>query len=555
MIDSQLHPLDEVQLFGHTIHGLIRGVVSARVYEVDGVAFPLPASYNLGLATQQVAQIVRKPGIAEVPLAPEVLEAERAQGRVWQNYAMLRGNLSLFGKQLGGWIYFDSAGDRWLIRPESLPSLTVGGSYTATFSIRPFGYLDDEPVTPREVTLVLANTQQSTSPGTSRFVAVETVRSDGGQALLRLSLNGYTAGYLAVGVTGDGDEIALSLSVLRSEAQTLGSWTNNTADLNLTTSAVYRLLATTSPEGLTPAYEFPPEGATVTWEPDGLLRIDNSNQAGAAASIIQASYTAGRTDRLVALVYDDTDQLVEFTYDTTYVLDLDYPDFDVEVSGSASITATSGGLNQATTGAINITMTRNVTNRAAVIVSLRRDGVLVASDEGEVIYTGTQVFDGSFESPGFTYYPESGQWRMQQYPTTWTSQLGAESLDVPPPFAVSATSSEGSSIAPVNRFWGVNNIFPSSGERDAYGVSAFLQITNSSFEVVREEWDCDGRNGGAVFSRLHRVGTPTTRYELAMAYTHAELLARGVAPPETAYNPVTHEIAVDNTDGPVVGFV
>jgi len=556
MIELGQHPADEVTLFGHTIHGLLRISGSLRWVEVDGELFPLPDAYNQGLETRRVAQVVKKPGVGAVALTAEQLASERAMGRVWQNYAMLRGNLSMFGMPLGGWIYFDSLGDRWLIRPESMPSLTAGASYSITFSIRPFGYLDEEPATPRTVTVTLANTQQSTSPGLVRFVEVDTVRGDGAQALLRVALNGYTAGYLAVDVSGDGDAIALTLSVLRSEAAVLGTWTNNTANLNLAPSGVYRLVATPTPPGLLPSYTFPPGGATVTWTADHLVRIENTNLAGAFATVLQASYTAGRTGRLLALVYDETDQLVEFTYDTTYALNLDYPHFDVEVSGSASITANSGGLaNKATVGTINISMARSVTNRVAVVVSLRRDGVLLASDEGEVLYTGTQTYSGSFVNPNFGYDASAAEWRMVEYPTNWSSQSGSEALTVPEPFAASAVSAPFSLLAPVTRFWGVNAMYPSTGERDAYGIGAFLQISDSINQQMREEWRDGLPNGGVTLSRRHRVASTSTEYELVMAYPHAELVARGAGPAGTAYHPVTHVIATDNENGPASGFV
>lgn len=557
MIETQFHPLDEIKLFGHTVHGLIRGTVSLKTYEVDGVLHPLPAGYDLGFGgTPGVLQIVRHPGAPAVELEPEVNAVEREAGRVWQNFALLQRSGSIFGQTPGGWIYIDADGARWLIRPVSLPLATVGSGLAIDFTIRPFGYLDEPAVEPREVEAGLAGIGQSiTSPSSQRFLSLHTVNSSGSHAVLMMSMPtlGVPMGFLSVSVSGAGDEIALELSVLRTEAETLGEW-SNTLTSNSAPTTSWRLAAEPVPL-ITGDYEFPPSGATITFTPTGVVARPGGELGGAEATVMTAHHEAGRTGRLMALIYDNADELVPLTYDTEYVLDTDYPDFDVEVSGSVSVTGTGGGTQtKPWVGTMTLDMSRSVSTSASAYVSIRRAGELVVRAGATQSQSGNQSLNMSYTNQQMGYSSLLG-WTYAPF-GTWSHMDSGADFVSDDAWPVSVNSPAGTDVGGALIL--VGSVYPRTDQqRDALGIDAKVQLLDELYRTVQLTWPVDWMAEAERLQRRHTVASSVTVAECGLVFPHAELLWRGESPPGAVYDPVGQVIATDTntSDGLAVAFV
>lgn len=400
MIELGQHPADEVTLFGHTVHGLVKGTVSDKVCVIDGVEHPLPRDYPL--QGPETLQIVRHPAAGPVPLAPEVLAAERAEGRVWQNYALIKGDsFYLYGQALGGYIHIDSLGRRWAVVINSLPDATPGAPYSLTLDCRPFGYLDGAPedMAPVELHVTCADIQQITIG--QRFVRWGMADSTGSRIILMLApktpSDALPSGFLQIQISDTAGELAATLSVLRSQEAVRGEWSNTHEAVDdpytLLDNRHYLpggpLTGADYPAGPETPY-FPAGGGTITLTVDTVYSIPTwINVDNALVGSIEAS--CERTGRILALAFDEADVLVEYTVDTTIDYTANLPEYTGTAAGT--LTAYGDGVPAQTksswSGSVAGSISRTVSESLTKRITLRRNGAAVYTIVDEASYSAT----------------------------------------------------------------------------------------------------------------------------------------------------------------------
>lgn len=128
-------PLTLVDLFGHPFHGLCK---DGTLHLPNGQTMSYPQPSNGDVHVQRV------PGAAGgAGLTPEQLAAETAAGHTWIDYGLLSGgSLQFWGHDIGGWIYIDPDGARWLVRLMTMP---VAAGATMTVRLVRFGEFGGEP--------------------------------------------------------------------------------------------------------------------------------------------------------------------------------------------------------------------------------------------------------------------------------------------------------------------------------------------------------------------------------------------------------------------------
>jgi hypothetical protein len=241
------YPQSRVSLLGSPLHGLVKGGQITLANNATR-AYPQPAgSFDMAGATYSV----ERPGMPAVSLTPEQAAEATANGWQWRNRAMLSGSQrELYGKPLGGWIYIDSAGDRWLVTNtiesqstdfvtalSGTVTLTRFGdfgkpteSHTYSVSLTDLGQAPGQPEP-----LKMYNTFSSLVEISSAGLDVYALSPDGARAAIMINTTSqelpsiygrdlhyrYALGWLELAITGAGAAAGVSLSVLRTRAQTL----------------------------------------------------------------------------------------------------------------------------------------------------------------------------------------------------------------------------------------------------------------------------------------------------------------------------------------------
>lgn len=569
MIELGQHPADEVTLFGHTAHGLVKGTISNLRCVVDGVEYPLPSDYELpGPAT---LQIVQHPAAGPVALSPEVLAAERAEGRVWQNYALIKGDsFYLYGQALGGYIHIDSLGRRWAVVIGNPPAATPGAPYSLTLDCRPFGYLDGAPegMEPVELTATCADIQQIGSG--ERWVYQCMADSTGSRIILMLvpktPSDALPSGFLQIQISDTAGELAATLSVLRSQEAVRGEWSN-------THEAVddpYTLLDDHSylpggpltgadyPAGPETPY-FPAGGGTITHTVDTVYSVPAEGGVDHAfVGSIEAS--CGRTGRVLALAFDEADVLVEYTVDTTIDYTASLPEYTGTVAGTLTAygdgipAQAAGSWSGSVAGSISRTVSESLTKR----LTLRRNGSAVYTIVDEASYSATltsalpsaawwrPVLNGLWHSVDdhITYATSSNGssfplWRTESKPASY-SHGGNWPESWTAPVAVSE-----SGILALNQFpWG----------DDGTGSSADQLYMAFSPYAYRVWVDMESA------TLCERRGTaPSAHWNGVRAYAHATVTLEDMyyssgGGRRIAYHPVEHTTYID-TDNSSPSYV
>lgn len=215
----------------------------------------LSISYPAGIGTSQRSGntfLMASPSAPPLDRAPEDLSADQAAGMEWRRTATLAGeSMALHGRNLGGWLYIDPAGEAW--RVTGLNSLQItGNSISRTITLSRFGVLGGSPEV-YTYSVSLGDLGQSTpaidesGSGylTRKFVELFDVTQDGSAAVFRIALYheieniqlgryqdrglladwcGIPIGWLKMQISGPGREAAVSLQVERTREQTLGAW-------------------------------------------------------------------------------------------------------------------------------------------------------------------------------------------------------------------------------------------------------------------------------------------------------------------------------------------
>ncbi|WP_339521722.1 hypothetical protein [Pseudomonas sp. EA_35y_Pfl2_R111] len=562
MISDQFHPLDELGLFGHTIHGLVTGSIVSAFVEVDGVQFPLPADYEVAEGT---LQIVRHPDAGPVALSPEVLAAERVAGRVWQNFALVKegaGWLSIFGKRVHGWIFIDSLGQRWLARPLSLPNAVSGSPYSFTLRMVPFGYLDGAPMEPVELELTCPDIAQVT--GGNRFVRLITANSTGTRGVLQLVPttpgNALPSGFLEITISDVGGVPSAALSVLLSQEGARGEWdtthptTTSPASLftyhNLLVAA--ELAGAVYPEGPDIPY-FPDGGGTATVTVTGLVETP----VGAGLDIYakgNVSISCGRTGRVLTMAFDDTDTLVPLTFDTRYDYAASVPEWSGEAGGVITSSGDDVHINEypwTVVDAPSVEVSRTMSESVESTITVRRGGV-------EAFHvTNRRSYSASLTAE---LEPYAGAWGWAAgYIGRWAGAgmfAFAERVDTSAATSPAGATAEKGGPWPETTATIPDNVlgngavtylssFPlGTTERDADVLDfAFTVAYRFEFDVERATLD-ELADGGTVVR------------EIGLVFPHAELLARGLDRTRAvAYDPISHAVSVADEVGQLISYV
>lgn len=424
MIETSFSIGDEIERFGNTAHGLaLNPFYGERLLRVGGWLFPMPFTWqwSTGDANWEAfdVHLLRVPGVPSVDISPEEAEAEAAQGRTWQNYALLSTNyLAMLGQPLMGWVCIDTVGNRWLIKTS--PSF-FGGSIngdaplTLQVSAVPFGYLDEKPVAPVVQSVTLDDIGQSSgetppaSPDNALYPWVCSVSSDGRRVVIEL--RGRTspslpntarsvsapAGFLLLELIGPGPNFQLSLSVLRTRLQAMG---------------VFEQQRNGAPGRLN-AIRW--ETTKTSREVNGVPGADYVCTAiGIEQKEPQADYTPfsgsgwvgeKRLRRVVALVFDEADVLVELAYSVEYFVEYNYPAFTGTVGGAVS------GWLADSSPYTNSNISNTVTGQFSRVSTEVVHGEIALLRDGEEISRGgwrqTQTINERFTySPSYTQTPD-----------------------------------------------------------------------------------------------------------------------------------------------------
>lgn len=234
-------------------HGLVQAG-SLTLPNGASMAYPQPAAPVAVISGSPVSMPdtlgstyrVAVPGLPDVSRTPDELAADAVAGREWRNEALLSGGrFQLYGKQLDGWIYIDTAGDRWLVTCSTFNESALypfNAAFNATLVLSRFGDFGAAAET-YSYPISLSDWQQtgavffsesggSPSTVTSGRLTVDAIKSDGSAAVVMVHLRRVLApsvdpmvrwplGFLEINLSGPGSSATAAITVIRSRAQTL----------------------------------------------------------------------------------------------------------------------------------------------------------------------------------------------------------------------------------------------------------------------------------------------------------------------------------------------
>lgn len=561
MSDAKRFLLDEVARIGHTWHGLaFGGEFAPKVWSPYGtwdLPFYAPADYD--------THLLKVPGVPDLDMTEEQWEAEAAVGRVWQNYALLSGStLQLFGKPLNGWVVIDEAGGRWLVRTS--PSVINGrvnknSPLTLTLSIVPFGYLGAEEASPVTVSTTLtdlgqASTGETVMPGDPEVVMrVGSISSNGRKVVIELHSwvntgntnispsNFMPSGFLMLELSGAGPSFAASLSVLRTRATVLGSTIKPTITGTWAAWAVEFVKVSEEPA------PSPPGATLVTFRAGDMKKTSADLPIATRYTLFQCSgtATAQRQNRLIALLFDEADALVEFSCTHRYTLSQDHGAPSVVASGTLTCLRTDAGdyINSGI-GDMVVTPKAEGTGYRRVSMSIYRDGAEVLSAELKINHQFTRIYSQALNGIGEVffrdgYYPcfdtEQGEEEVEQ---SWTMSVGETTvagsytghdyrygIGVDTPVWPNLFTLLGASLRPVSisLVWG----------EDSYLRNANWSITRPSNQLTAMSWGEDS-SGVSLFRTAKIIAT-------GAEVVPADIPATVNFSVAASYHPVTKEIA------------
>lgn len=326
-------------------HGLVRaGVLTLPNGQTKAYPSPPPNERRTGDTF-----LVQVPGVPEVVRTPEEQAADTAAGRQWWNKAIISsGKFLLYGKSVDGWVYCDPDGARWRVDGLTFEPLSGNAGSWPVKLVRFGEFRGDEESYSH--TVALGNLGQSTPTLTNvsqTTLQVRDIAPDGSRALLAIVAqrgifsggglwpDGSAArwmpalGWLELTISGKGAEAVLSLSVLHTRAQTIGTYD---ADLGDWAPTAYYWLERTrkviSP-GSPFIVEFTPtvhttsteEGQQTGWTALGIARPGN------------ASMYEERTGVILAVWYSADGTYQRLTYDVRVTLDWEAAGVEWSYSG------------------------------------------------------------------------------------------------------------------------------------------------------------------------------------------------------------------------------
>lgn len=239
MISFSALPLLKPQVFGCPYHGLVQGGELLLPNE-ETISYPQPEMRTYPYTCGET-HLIAIPGAPGAQRSEEQQAEDSAQGWQWLDKAILAGGRQqLHGTNVNGWVYVDPNGDRWrVVHPFTGAVFDITAPYSANLSLHRFGVFGGEPAT-HSRPMSLSDWGQSTPDlGTLSNVRLrlESVSSDGTAAIIMIyvdapgsSLPFYRAplGFLLLEISGAAETATVSLSVLRTRAQTVGEVQNDT---------------------------------------------------------------------------------------------------------------------------------------------------------------------------------------------------------------------------------------------------------------------------------------------------------------------------------------
>lgn len=422
--------LGEVVRWGNHNHGLALMGGSAPALMIDGVQHELKDAIRQSLFDGTVGvprddegstHLVRVPGVPDLDMTPEELQAEREAGRAWQNYALLSGSpLALLGEQLNGWICIDPAGERWLV--QSAPGSTSprygyassAGALTFNLQVRPFGYFEEgaEEADPVTVSATLGNIGQANPPGltppngSTLVMRIASVASHGRAVIISLlptktnppDARDLPYGFLLLELGGPGPNFTATLSVLRTRAQCFGTFNNTTVggiklgqlalDLKTTVLIDERDSSGNILHGEA-FYEATNVRTLQPGDPGWQYGYSTTTYRFTTGTGVQYAYMR---DRLVQLTFDDQDQLVETALDWEEDYESAYAVPVVVPSGGYTLVVGSAVVGSRT-GTVRLTVTLDITASLERRVRLKRNGEVMSSYTLNSATTANRTYD------------------------------------------------------------------------------------------------------------------------------------------------------------------
>tara|TARA_R110001583_G_scaffold195522_3_gene375178 strand:- start:17150 stop:18787 length:1638 start_codon:yes stop_codon:yes gene_type:complete len=237
------HPLAKLGAFGSPYHGLVTG---GSLTLPTGAAITYPQPFGAWPDLAGATHMVRHPSAPTLSSTPLQDAIYASHGHQWRDVAMLSGSrMQLYGVPLDGWIYIDSAGDRWLVKTGTLTTAYQTWATGLLFSVtlERFGDLG-RPAEIYTYSVSLSDVGQATPDATfggvsqtQGWVSLWAVQPQGQAAAFMLHPTPRTAmsagssvidnhvhyalGWLELSITGLGGAASVSLSVLRTRAQTI----------------------------------------------------------------------------------------------------------------------------------------------------------------------------------------------------------------------------------------------------------------------------------------------------------------------------------------------
>lgn len=231
-------------VWGNPWHGPVLRVGSQFILTLpNGQTMVYPTSVTSSRRTGDT-YLVKVPGVADVVRTPEEAADDIARGRQWWNQAILSSQtFHLYGKALNGWIYCDPAGARWRVTGLNNVGISSNsGSWSVTLTR--FGEFQGEPQA-FSYTVSLGDLGQA-GPALSNLASlqfqVRDLKPDGSGALVAIvATRGISSesglwpefssdrwfpvvGWLELSISGAGATATLSLSVLHTRAETIGTY-------------------------------------------------------------------------------------------------------------------------------------------------------------------------------------------------------------------------------------------------------------------------------------------------------------------------------------------
>lgn len=483
--------------------------------------------------------VVRVPGVPNLEFTPEEIADHTAKGRAWRNHALLCGSgLRLNGRELGGWVCIDSAGERWLIKPTGSPSLlfgnaTIGSSLTLSFSVVPFGYIGQPPAAPITISGTLSDIQQGgeTLGGEPRVrMRPASISSNGRVVIVALYPKGTSAttsdfacGWLRLELTGTGPSFAVSLTVIYSRTESLGVLESSDVDTIAGHWLTYDVPATAA-------------GLTISGTCEG-IGFYNPGLARDTWPIGRRTMISNRIGRILSLVFDEVDTLVTVTADLKWQRIQDWPTPTMQSATGTLSAAFSPGINTSTsTGSIAVEVLREGTDITTQEVIISRDGDVADSCHYEINQSVSEVvmmgindpIPATLSPPQFItpsdYAPPYGSWSM-----VTTFELNGTDV-----YSYTNPAVEGGTTSWISHVWGVGASMDVSMD-GPYNAGTYL-LQRVSNQLIKA---------------FHSVTNTSTLAALSK-HTHAIVAARAIwnnpgaavqdYSPNGCYNPVTHEL-------------